>query len=264
MSGGLVNSTVEHLKSLEKAGLLLIGSGCVISPNAIFDPSDLKGKKRPISLSNHCRVMPGAILYGGVSLGEGAIVEEYSVLGKPELGYAVGKLYDGSGAETEIGPGVIVRSGCVLYAGVAIGAETTIGHKTLLRTNVTIGKHTQIAHALTVERETKIGNYVRCSPLSHITSCVVLEDRVFLGAGVMTINDKGMIWKDDSLQPNLEPPYFEHGAKVGSGSVVAAGVRIGHDALIGSGSVVTHDVPAYAIAYGVPARIRGEVVTTKG
>ncbi len=261
--GGPVNSTADYLKSLEQEGLLSIGSGCVISPNAIFDPSDLKGNRRPISLSDQCRIMPGAILYGGVHIGEGAIVEEYSVLGKPEFGYAVGTVYDGAGAESHIGPGVIIRSGGILYAGVTIGAETTIGHKTLIRTSVTIGKHTQIAHGLTIERETSIGDYVRCSPLSHVTSRVVLEDHVFLGAGVVTINDKGMIWKHDQLKPDLVPPYFEYGAKVGSGSVIAAGVRIGREALIGSGSVVTRDVPPYAIAYGVPARVRGEVNTSK-
>ena len=261
--GEAVNSTPNYLKSLEAEGLLSIGSGCIISPNAIFDPSDLKGDKRPISLSDRCRIMPGAILYGGVHLGEDVIVEEYSIVGKPELGYAVGKVYDGTGAESRVGPSVIVRSGTVVYASVTIGAETTIGHKTLLRTGVTIGKHTQVAHGITVERETTIGDYVRCSPLCHITSRVVLEDRVFLGAGVVTINDKGMIWKNERLQPDLVPPYFEHGAKVGSGSVIAAGVRIGREALVGSGSVVTHDIPAYALAYGVPARVKGDVKSLK-
>lgn len=259
-----MNCTAEHLSSLEQQGLLSIGSGCVISPNAIIDPIDVKGQPRPITISDGCRILAGAIIYGGVSLRQGAVVEEYSVLGKPEFGYAVGHMYDGTGAETVIGTGVIIRGGAVIYADCTIDTESTVGHRTLLRTGVKVGKHTQLAHGLTVERQTVIGDYVRCSPLSHITSSVVLEDRVFLGAGVLTINDKGMIWKTERLQPELRPPYFEYGAKVGSGAVIAAGVRIGREALVGSGSVVMRDIPPGTIAFGVPARIRGDMPATEG
>ena len=65
-----------------------------------------------------------------------------------------------------------------------------IGHHTLLRSFVTVGTETQLGHNLTVERATQIGSLVRCSPGSHITSSCILEDRVFLGAGVRTVNDR--------------------------------------------------------------------------
>ena len=70
------------------------------------------------------------------------------------------------------------------------------------------------------------------------------------------INDRELIWREAGREPELVPPRFERGAKVGSGSVVLAGVVIGENALVGAGSVVTRDVPAGATAYGVPARIR--------
>jgi hypothetical protein len=99
-----------------------------------------------------------------------ARVEEHTVLGKPELGYAVGKIRPGVGGGTVIGAGATVRSGAVVYAEVGIGVNALIGHQTLLRTGVHVGVDTQLGHHHTVERETHIGRGVRCSPGSHITS----------------------------------------------------------------------------------------------
>jgi acetyltransferase-like isoleucine patch superfamily enzyme len=42
---------------------------------------------------------------------------------------------------------------------------------------------------------------------------------------------------------------------IGTGAIILAGVKIGEGAVVGAGSVVTHDVPAYAIVAGVPARV---------
>jgi acetyltransferase-like isoleucine patch superfamily enzyme len=247
------------LDALEREGLLEIGPGAVISPHAIFEPADLQGIRAKIVVGARCRVLPGAILYGGVTLDEGAVVEEHTVVGKPEHGYAVGKTYSGEGAPCRLAAGAVLRSGAVVYGGVTIGENTVIGHRTLLRSFVTIGRDTLIGHGLTIERETRIGDRVRCSPLSHLTSQTVLEDRVFLGAGILTINDKGLIWRHDRLEPDLQAPHFELGSRIGSGTTVAAGVRVGREALVGSGSLLTKDVPPFAIAYGSPASVRGTI-----
>jgi acetyltransferase-like isoleucine patch superfamily enzyme len=252
-----------NFQRLEKEGLLKIGADCSISSHAILEPTDIRGNSLRIVLGDGCRVGAGAVLYGGVRLEKGTVAEEYAIVGKPEYGYAVGSTYDGTGAETEIGPKVILRARCTVYGGTKIGTNSTIGHGTLLRSHVDIGENSQLGQLISVERSVKIGNYVRCSPLSHITSNSILEDRVFFGAGIMTINDKSMVWKEDGIKPDLSPPYFEYGAKIGSGSTIAAGVRIGREALVGSGSNVTHDIPAFAIAYGNPAKVMGNVTTRR-
>jgi acetyltransferase-like isoleucine patch superfamily enzyme len=81
---------------------------------------------------------------------------------------------------------------------------------------------------------------------------------VFLGAGVRTINDKTLTWRDPAPRAGLGGVEVRHGAKVGSGSVVLVGVTVGEQALVGAGSLVTHDVPPGALAYGHPARVRRE------
>jgi acetyltransferase-like isoleucine patch superfamily enzyme len=241
---------------LARAGLLLLGEQAVIDATAVFVPADAEGAIRRIEIGSGVRVGAYAVICGGACIGENAQVEEHTIVGKPEKGYAVGHLYPGAGARTQISPGVVVRAGAVIYAGVQAGANTVIGHHTLLRSFVTVGEDTQLGHTFTVERAVWIGDGVRCSPGSHITSSCVLAARVFLGAGVRTVNDRELIWREAGRDPELVPPRFERGAKVGSGSVVLAGVVIGENTLVGAGSVVARDVPANATAYGVPARVR--------
>jgi acetyltransferase-like isoleucine patch superfamily enzyme len=243
---------------LDRAGLLHADPGVVISRFAIFVPADELGEPQPVVIAEGATIGPFAVIHGGTTIAGQARIEEHVVLGKPELGYAVGRNRPGVGGGTMIGAGAVVRSGAVVYADVEIGVNTLVGHHTLLRTAVRVGADTQLGHHLTVERATRIGRDVRCSPGSHITSSCVLADRVFLGAGVRTINDKTLTWRDPHREPSLVAPRFDTGAKVGTGSVVLAGVRIGEHALVGADSLVTRDVPPGALAYGHPARVHGE------
>jgi acetyltransferase-like isoleucine patch superfamily enzyme len=241
---------------LSRSDLLLVSERTYVSQHAVFVPADAGGTIRRIEIGSGCCIGAFAVIHGGITLHDGARIEEHAIAGKPEQGYAVRHVYPGGGAATTIGEDAVVRAGAVVYAGAEIAADTVIGHHTLLRSFVSVGPGTQLGHHLTIERATRIGAGVRCSPGSHITSSCVLADRVFLGAGVRTVNDRELIWRDPRRVPELVPPRFEHGARVGSGSVILAGVTIGVGALVGAGSVVTRSVPAGSVAYGVPARVR--------
>ena len=244
------------IEDLQKQGLLILGEKVRIDESVIFQPEDLTGLAKSIMVGNNVRIMAQAIICGGVTISENAVVESQVILGQPEYGYAIGVVYPGKASDTgtEIGEGVVLRAGAIIYSGVHIGSKTTIGHRTLVRTDTRIGSNSQLGHGMTIERNCRIGDWVRCTGLTHITSSTIMEDRVFLGALVGTVNDKEMIWKQEGVVPDLIPPYFEYGCTVGTGAKIAAGVRIGRMAMVGTGSVVTKDVAPNTIVIGVPAR----------
>jgi UDP-2-acetamido-3-amino-2,3-dideoxy-glucuronate N-acetyltransferase len=124
----------------------------------------------------------------------------------------------------------------------------------------TIGDDTKIGTFVEVQKNAVIG--ARCKISSHSFVCegVTIEDDVFVGHGVMFINDRmPRATIDGRLQTeadwNCIPTRVKQGASVGTGAIVMCGVTIGARAMIGAGAVVTHDVPDDVTVAGVPARL---------
>jgi len=123
-----------------------------------------------------------------------------------------------------------------------------------------IGDDTRIGPFVEIQRGAVIG--ARCKIQSHSFICtgVTIEDEVFVGHGVLFINDKFPSATSDSGGMKTEadwvllPTVVERGAALGSGAVVLGGIRIGAGALVGAGAVVTHDVAPGETVAGLPAR----------
>jgi acetyltransferase-like isoleucine patch superfamily enzyme len=235
-------------------GLLITAPTAHLSRLAVVCPTDDLGDTRPVTIGPDAVVGPGAVLHGGTTVAARARVESHAVLGQPERGYALRRHHHGEGASTTIGARAVVRAGAILYAGVQLGDDAAVGHNSVLRSHVQVGAQTSLGHLMTIERQVRIGDRVRCSPGSHLTAETVLEDEVFLGAGVRTINDKVLSWRPGGAAEPLAPPHFAHGARVGSGAVILGGIRIGVRALVGAGAVVTRDVDGGVVVVGNPAR----------
>lgn len=124
-----------------------------------------------------------------------------------------------------------------------------------------IGAETKIGAFVEVQKNARIGS--RCKISSHTFICegVTIEDNVFVGHGVVFINDSypRATTPDGALQTEadwkVEQTVVRRGASIGSGATILSRVVIGEDAIVGAGSVVTKDVPPGAIVAGNPARI---------
>ena len=143
--------------------------------------------------------------------------------------------------DVTLGEGVVVQAFTNLY-GCLIGDETRVGT------------------FVEIQKDAEIGR--RCKIQSHTFICsgVTIEDEVFVGHGVMFINDKtpratagsGQLQTEEDWE--LQTTLVERGASLGSGAVVLGGVTVGAGALVGAGAVVTRDVQPGEIVVGSPAR----------
>ena len=150
--------------------------------------------------------------------------------------------------DVKLGEGVKLSKFINLY-GCEIGDETKIGAFVEIQKNASVGK--------------------RCKISSHTFICegVTIEDNVFIGHGVMFINDSypratnatgGLQTEADW---RVERTVVKKGASIGSGATILANTCIGENAIVGAGAVVTKDVPANTIVAGNPARMFRQIET---
>ena len=148
-----------------------------------------------------------------------------------------------------------------IAANVVLGHGVQIFHPDLVNLyGCSVGDETKIGSFVEVQKNAMIGS--RCKISSHTFICegVTIEDDVFVGHGVMFINDLyPRATEDGRLQTESDwevvPTRVKRGASIGSGAVILAGVTIGEEALVGAGAVVTRDVADRTIVKGVPARL---------
>ena len=114
-----------------------------------------------------------------------------------------------------------------------------------------IGDRTRIGPFVEIQRGAVVG--ADCKIQSHTFICdgVTIEDDVFVGHGVMFVNDKRP--RADG-EWELLPTVVEQGTSIGSGAVILGGLTIGAGALVGAGAVVTRDVARGETVVGVPAQ----------
>jgi acetyltransferase-like isoleucine patch superfamily enzyme len=128
-----------------------------------------------------------------------------------------------------------------------------------------IGDGTKIGPFVEIQKNASVGKRCKISSHSFICEGVTIEDNVFIGHGVMFINDRlpratsssGGLQTEEDWQ--VVPTLIKRGASIGSNATIMCGLTVGENALVGAGSVITKDVPPDTIAAGNPAKIIGKV-----
>jgi acetyltransferase-like isoleucine patch superfamily enzyme len=154
---------------------------------------------------------------------------------------------------------------------VTLGEGVVIHHPNLVNLyGCSIAAGSRIGAFVEIQRGAVIGSNCKISSHSFICEGVTLEDGVFIGHGVMFINDlrPRAVNDDGSLQTDADwtciPTLVKAGASIGSNATILAGVTIGERALVGAGAVVTKDVPPGATVAGVPAKVLDAAVSSGG
>ncbi len=144
-----------------------------------------------------------------------------------------------------------------------LGAGTRVWHQAQVREGAVIGSECILGKGVYVDAGVRIGNRCKLQNGVYVFHGFDLEDGVFLGPGVMLLNDKSprAINADGTLKSDsdwtVSKGLVKYGAAVGGGAAILPGVTIGRFAMVGTGAVVTKDVPDHGVVYGNPARLKG-------
>ena len=141
-----------------------------------------------------------------------------------------------------------------------IGAHTKIWHQAQVREGAVIGDNCIIGKNVYIDTNVKIGNNVKIQNNANVYGAII-EDDVYIGPGASFTNDmypRAFIWTSERRG---KITVVRKGASIGTNATLLSGIEIGQYSMVGAGSVVTRNIPAHALVFGVPAKLKGFVCT---
>jgi len=231
-----------------------LSSNTKMRPEAYVDDEAKVGNN--VSIGRFTEVLAGAVV------GDNCVIGSRCILGHPsklELQRAdfsatsprVSDLIVKE-AVAKIGKGAIIRSGSIIYRHVVIGERLHTGHNILVREHVTIGDHCVVGTNAILDGYIRVGSNSMIQSNCYITQSTRIGEGVFISPGCAVFDNRRMV-----LGEGLERTTISDYVRIGGGTTILPGITLGEFALIGAGSVVTKDMPSRAIAYGVPAEVKG-------
>lgn len=153
---------------------------------------------------------------------------------------------------------VMIHPSAVVDAGAQIGAGTRIWHFCHVSSQARIGARCSLGQNVFVANGVTVGDNVKIQNNVSLYEGVILEDDVFCGPSMVFTNVKNpRSAYPRNTSANYATTRVERGASIGANATIVCGVTVRRWAFVAAGAVVTKDVPAYAIAAGVPAQVIG-------
>lgn len=177
------------------------------------------------------RIAPTSVVHDGVVIGEGSVIEDFCIIGKPVKG----------APPLVLGPRSIVRSHSVIYRGSTFGAGLETGHHVLIRDGVRCGRNLRVGSFSAIEGDCSIGDYCRFHGYVHVGRGSRIGHFVWVYSLSVLTNDP------------LPPSALRRGVTVRDGAVVAVGcvlmpgITVGRGAFVATGSCVRENVPDSAV-----------------
>jgi acetyltransferase-like isoleucine patch superfamily enzyme len=194
------------------------------------------------------------VIHPDTVVGDGCKIQDGAVLGKPSSRSS----QPGSElAPLVLGAGVTVGCGAVVLRGAQISDGVFLGDQSFVRELTLIGPGSAIGRGTAVDNDVIVGARVSVQTSVYLTAGSVLEDDVFVGPGVTTTNDSTMARHAPDMR--LRGATLRRACRIGGGVVICPGIEVGEEAFVAAGAVVAADLPARAVAIGVPARVVREV-----
>jgi UDP-2-acetamido-3-amino-2,3-dideoxy-glucuronate N-acetyltransferase len=148
----------------------------------------------------------------------------------------------------------------------AIGAETSVWEFTHIMKGAIIGENCNIGGSCFIERGVTVGRNCTIKNQNMLWQGIVVEDDVFIGPGVVFVNDRYPRSRRSSYGADryrtdgwIGRTVIRQGASIGAGAFVLAGVTVGRFAMVGAGALIAKSVPDYVLALGNPAVFVGHV-----
>jgi UDP-2-acetamido-3-amino-2,3-dideoxy-glucuronate N-acetyltransferase len=154
--------------------------------------------------------------------------------------------------------GYFVHVSSYVDDGAHIGRGTRVWHFCHVNRGAVVGEGCSLGQNVVVMPGTRLGNNVKVQNNVSVYEGVECEDDVFLGPSMVftnVVNPRSHV----SRKHEYKRTPVGRGASIGANATIICGNTLGEYCFVGAGAVVTHDVPAYALVTGVPARVAGWV-----
>lgn len=201
-----------------------------------------------VKIGKNVTIGRGTIIYENVEIGDNTYIGPDCILGEPvSTFYSSPENYENP--PLFIGPGSIIRSHTIIYAGCSFKERLETGHRVTIRERTVAGINLRVGTLSDIQGYVNIGDYCRFHSNVHIGQKSTIKNYVWIFPYVVLTNDPHPPSDTCTMGPTIED-Y----AVIGTMSVILPALKIGHDAVVGAGSVVTKDVEPETVVYGVPAK----------